>query len=719
MEHYTGTYRYQPLRRGVRTLYKPDGTFPPPDLPANAVCMTGSITNYRMYTTGDVRILELLPGSFSDPIYCRLHAAPIESDPIYDALSYMWGDPTAKGMITLEDEPFAVTISLENALRHMRLRNDVRYLWADAVCINQRDIKERGNQVHLMKEIYSRCQRARVWIDVDLDIEDPGVQRLFTLRLDGTSGRLGDDPDFWAKLVPLLQHPYWNRLWIQQELVFAPDLIFHCRKTTIPGHCLMALQHLLFQRYARNAKSIHTDDAWCQFGRHISIEKSPSRHLVWWRKMVQSKVPVDPSTLEPDLSLAMPRATWQMDPSTWSPWLISSPIYLLGMLRLSQRLDATEPRDRVIAALNLVIDYDDDGTETNYDQSLAERYLNVARVLLFKCNSLQFLALAKTPLITDTTVAGLPTWVPNWNLRENAECFLGSYRAAGDLPMYGTPFQEDIDDGILHARGFRFAYVNRVLPVTHHPFSPLSALSTLFISTITSGECQLSDLKGLANTLIQPAIFESNIAWLSFEEHEAILYTGILLDYSFVTPGLRVDDLLSYTELVYEPWQRNPRVALEVLQKFRHLRPSCLRWLDLDAIYTAIKHKHNLTDNFGHFIRLVHQTFTIGFVTSTSPRIHLTVTERKASVQPLDEIWVLFGCPTPMVIRNNGPHFLVISPAYIADIMNGEAMKDVITPDVKDGGWHRVLQSGIVSPAPARPYVSGKDRWVVEVIRLR
>jgi hypothetical protein len=61
---------------------------------------------------------------------------------------------------------------------------------------------------------------------------------------------------------------------------------------------------------------------------------------------------------------------------------------MLGMLRRSQALKVTDLRDRVQATLNLVVDYNDDGEEPDYEQSLAKRYLHVARVLLFACNSL-------------------------------------------------------------------------------------------------------------------------------------------------------------------------------------------------------------------------------------------------------------------------------------------------------------------------------------------
>ncbi|KAJ4363884.1 hypothetical protein N0V83_009336 [Neocucurbitaria cava] len=719
MEHYTGSYFYQPLRKGRRALNKTDGTFPPPDVPAGTLCLTASTTKYRMETIGDLRILELLPGSFEDPLQCRLHVAAIENDPVYDALSYMWGDPSRKGEIILDGEAFPVTESLENALRHVRLRDSIRCLWADAVCINQRDVKERGNQVHLMKEIYSRSKTVRVWIDVDLPPEDPGVRKLFTLQLQGTVDQLGDDPEFWNQLLPLLQNPYWDRLWIQQELVFAPRLVFHCRGVAIPGDCLMALQLQIFRKSTRGGRPFDDDDAWSLFGRLVSITKAPSRNLACWREMMKSKVPVDPHTLQPDFSLLMPKAKWQLDPRRWGPWLSTSPIYLLGMLRHSQALNATDPRDRVNATLNLVIDYDDDGEEVDYEQNLAERYLRVARLLLFKCNSLQFLVIAKINKFPDPTFQSLPSWAPNWNPPGNAEYFLAPFQAAGDLPMYSTPFEEDIEDGILHARGFRFAKIEQTLSNTDNAFSPLSALSNVFISAIKSTGCHYSDIRNFASTLTGPSIAELRIGRGYFSKNEAVLYTGILLGYSFVTPGLRIVDLLPYTTKVYDQSQRELNVALRALRTFRDLRPSCLRWLDLEKVSAAIQETHHQTERFGHFVQLVHKTLSSGCLASISPTATLAITEGKASVESGDEIWILFGCATPIVLRRTVSYFLVVSPAYVFDIMNGEAMDRVVTPDDKTGGWSSMLKGECFSLTPVFSYVSGRSNWLVEVIRLR
>lgn len=512
MDHHIGNYKYSPLREGER----------------------------RWHTTGDIRILELLPGSFEDPLHCRLRVAAIESDPAYDALSYMWGNPLSpKGRIFLDDELFPVTESLENALRHVRLRDSVRYLWADAVCINQRDIKERGNQVHLMKEIYSRSKTVRAWIDIDLSPENPVVRKLLTLDLEGTIDQLGEDPEFWRILLPLLQDEYWNRLWIQQELVFAPELVFYCRGVDIPGNCLMAFQLQIFRKLTDGMGPFNTDDPWSLFRPLDSTTKAPSRNLACWRAMVEMQVPVDPYTLEPDWSLEKPMAAWALDPRKWGPHLSTSPIYMLGMLRQSQALKLTDSRDRVTAVLNLVIDYEDDGSQADYEQSLAEKYLRVARLLLFKCNGLLFLAVTKTSTNPNDNIQGLPSWAPNWDSPGNAEYFLSAFHAVGDLPMYGTPFQGDMDDGVLYARGFKYATVDQTLSTTNNALTPLWVLLNLFVSTVESAVYHYDDIKKLAFTLTGPAMAELRIPRDYFNENEAVVYTGVLLGHSLVNPDHR------------------------------------------------------------------------------------------------------------------------------------------------------------------------------------
>jgi hypothetical protein len=109
---------------------------------------------------------------------------------------------------------------------------------------------------------------------------------------------------------------------------------------------------------------------------------------------------------------------------------------------------------------------------------------------------------------------------------------------------------------------------------------------------------------------------------------------------------------------------------------------------------------------------------SLGCLASTSSG-NLAITEGNAAVEPGDEIWILFGCPILMVLRNNQPHFLVVSPAYIYDIMDREAIEGVLSPDDPSGGWETIPRTGEIGPRLERPYVSGKEKWLVRIILLR
>jgi len=44
----------------------------------------------------------------------------------------------------------SVPVTLEDVLKRMRRADVLRFLWADAMCINQHDVRERGQQVQFI-----------------------------------------------------------------------------------------------------------------------------------------------------------------------------------------------------------------------------------------------------------------------------------------------------------------------------------------------------------------------------------------------------------------------------------------------------------------------------------------------------------------------------------------------------------------------------------------
>ncbi|KAF4418450.1 Heterokaryon incompatibility protein 6 [Colletotrichum fructicola] len=114
----------------------------------------------------DIRLLHLLPGKWEEDIQCRLEVTGLHNYPVYEALSYAWGDPEVVRPILLDGEQMDVTINLESALRHLRFAESTRILWVDALSINQKAIVEKTHQVGMMDEIYKQCSRVIIWLDI-------------------------------------------------------------------------------------------------------------------------------------------------------------------------------------------------------------------------------------------------------------------------------------------------------------------------------------------------------------------------------------------------------------------------------------------------------------------------------------------------------------------------------------------------------------------------
>jgi len=105
----------------------------------------------------DIRLLKVLPGKYAEPIKADIQHISLSSipAPLYETISYVWGDPAKLASIELSSQYLRIPHNTHAALQRMRLGDKPRTLWIDAICINQNDIHERGQQVMLMGRIYS------------------------------------------------------------------------------------------------------------------------------------------------------------------------------------------------------------------------------------------------------------------------------------------------------------------------------------------------------------------------------------------------------------------------------------------------------------------------------------------------------------------------------------------------------------------------------------
>jgi hypothetical protein len=105
----------------------------------------------------DIRPLNIQPGNGTDRIKCTFVLASLEDKPSYEALSYTWGDSTHKVPVFLDCCEFLVTQNLENAFRHLRLQDEQRIPWVDAVCIGQEKCTGTGSSDSADEMHLPRC----------------------------------------------------------------------------------------------------------------------------------------------------------------------------------------------------------------------------------------------------------------------------------------------------------------------------------------------------------------------------------------------------------------------------------------------------------------------------------------------------------------------------------------------------------------------------------
>jgi hypothetical protein len=142
--------------------------------------------NYKPLPDRCIRILELHPGERADPFRGRFAIVSIDGEDKFDALSYMWGDASPMDLIIVDGAAITVAWNLARALEYLRDQqgSEVRRIWIDAVCINQKDEKERGHQVAMMRSVYSKADCVRIWINVpNLEEESKAVTAFKSFEL--------------------------------------------------------------------------------------------------------------------------------------------------------------------------------------------------------------------------------------------------------------------------------------------------------------------------------------------------------------------------------------------------------------------------------------------------------------------------------------------------------------------------------------------------------
>lgn len=210
---------------------------------------------------GEIRILEILPYQSAGPqasIQCELHAAALSDKPVYEALSYRWGNPESKRCILVNQTQTLVTANLHMALLRLRRKDERRTIWIDQLCIDQDNKVEKAIQVRLMGEIYSNCTQCLIWMDEIADsIPLSDAESILEMLSWITNRRLPvpaclasvsafQGPIQALRSISVDQHPWWERIWTIQEAILPPRKTIHWGPLELPWETLSSCATVWF-----------------------------------------------------------------------------------------------------------------------------------------------------------------------------------------------------------------------------------------------------------------------------------------------------------------------------------------------------------------------------------------------------------------------------------------------------------------------------------------
>ena len=151
---------------------------------------------------------------------------------IYNALSWCWrsfsGEAQEQETISIvhHDRRYAFEVSknLADALRTLRDKPDP--VWVDWICIDQKNVEERNNQVQLMSTIYGEASCVYVWLGphfADSKAAFDFIPEL--LKMEQFQDLVSDkNPTIhhkWKALKNLMMRDWFSRRWIIQEIALA------------------------------------------------------------------------------------------------------------------------------------------------------------------------------------------------------------------------------------------------------------------------------------------------------------------------------------------------------------------------------------------------------------------------------------------------------------------------------------------------------------------
>ncbi|KAL9562126.1 hypothetical protein ACKAV7_013670 [Fusarium commune] len=301
----------------------------------------------------------------------------------------------------------------------------------------------------------------------------------------------------WFALFSLFQRLWFRRAWIVQEAVFARDILMVCGATLQSMDFILAVAAFLEQT------GINIE--LCQFGHNFLTNRAVSDQSQHWEKLsllsgqparTVNELKVTPRdalsfilgyhhtrsrlglcnaglpmvTLLPDeegqdgetknkscrWALELPEVTHLTDHDIVESFseelgitgfrFERRKLHLLSVLSDFRELEATDPRDKTFAFLNLA--EDSLGLQPDYNADVKDVFIQATKAMIEKRIGSHLAVLSHVQDLSDTRIQGLPSWVPDFSARLGRVPF--DQGGHDDRFCAGTYHDIDFDDWVIH-----------------------------------------------------------------------------------------------------------------------------------------------------------------------------------------------------------------------------------------------------------------------------
>jgi hypothetical protein len=403
---------------------------------------------YRKLTQrNSIRLLRIEPGN-TERMRFYLETTSLTQlsrpSPTYEALSYVWGTGDRSVAISSAEGSIKVTKDLGDALRRLRLPDQPRYLWVDAVCINQSDDGERGHQVRLMRKIYKRTESVLIWLGKDEQNQagaafsiaraiasggyvqgQPVGEASFTKRGISIDEHLPPPPAdliSWGAVASLFGNSWFWRVWCIQEVALAASAIVLWGDFEIPWRWLgLAATRIRINYY--------------QFLRSYRMSGVFGAYLIY--RISQGDVDADPAKIS-----------------------------FLDLLAMTRQFEATNPRDHIYSLLGIATTDSNPGAgelymEPNYRLEREDVYRELAQKAVHSGDLLKLLSSVQHgPEIADNW----PSWIPQWDKVYTSTLFPFFTDSITPSSPYQSLEYPCVEGDTLKVKGCQVSAVHQVLP---------------------------------------------------------------------------------------------------------------------------------------------------------------------------------------------------------------------------------------------------------------